>query len=1356
MSEAITRQFELAAKPEIDDPFDIVRSVNLTEDDYTRAGLRPRPRKKLPKPRPFDRSAVINRIIENRSGLYMSRELSLDPGMTREEASLWFTAIYEFRSGQYKPDNERLEAHLLGTEVPLQIDPDAFVEPLRISTPPALAMVMYCLLPQELFGRFMAAWLTNRSNEDFEYVRSNILTYATDEEIEAMRKGALTLDAPAAPLGASSIMFLQQLGETQTVRVWIENCAPESSPYPSNGRGTRAVLLACGDPGMAVTHMRRLRLVLGSVTDARAWLALAQHGGLDLIAESVKLQYSKASKESMITAAARVLAPETAPFLLDWQAQGLAISVCKQWFESNPKLTVAGLIPIAAGVDSARALRASTILNSLVKRGYAQLIQAHLEALSADQFQRVAPTILLVSTPDTNIEQLIHIEPWIEHHPSDFDWLPSNEPRKRIPIPPQRPFDRDAIVAKIVQSRRECEPALRFRWFGDFQRKPGEVFPDDLQPQPGMTLEEAQFWTSLYSLPSMGTPDDNVILEMGREPHFPLNRSNAWATVAATSWSNHKAVIAALFAQLTIDEMLDVLISTIQPGANIFSYTDSEFLSALTYTLLPYLDDQDVELIRERLRPVYQRAANKESDFELTRGFIDCASSLGLGSELRTFVADIPSRSKTTAELRDVAKLWRRVKSSVYEVSHTTGYNYEFRILRAIISLDEPATIAREIRRLKYPVWDIGMWLALTKLTELDYVSETIQSATSQEEAEFLVAAFSKVHAPEAVPHFLDLIVSSRASAAAKQWFFYNPVHAIRGLIPIAIENGERADLAATILRELMAAGHTGLLQAAASLEPDDVQKRLKEQTLEYVSPFDRYEQIDGDAATLVDSHLKDLKPLVSSDVSPKDFWPILVEVNGQGKRLSERQTRCILQALKKSSLDVPHGALAELKMIATPASLDHFARSVFNQWVTSGFPSQDRWKMTTLGLLGGDRSTNRLSELVRKWPGESQHARAVHGLDCLASIGSEAALIEIYRLSQRSEFRGLKGAAQASMDKIAAKRNLSRPQLEDLSVPSCGLDERGSRTFDFGPRQFVLSINSDMKPVLREIVDGKAVPKLLTDMPKPNLKDDPTKSEEAVAEWKALKKQVAETAKVQAVRLEQAMVTGRRWSAEEFDMLLVHHPLMTNIVRLLLWGTFDSEGALAQTFRITEDMTAADSSDEPIMIPSSARIGIVHPMQLTEVQKSAWWEIWSDYELVPPFPQLGRPIHKLSPEEADVTNLERFSTASLPAPTLVFGLEKLGWIRGRPADAGGFSEHVKPFYSSGITAIVDYEPGAYVSSVADSEDQTITGVFFVPRIYSATEHWPSHDDRIPWNQVDPVVVSEVLADLTAIVAKAK
>ena len=39
---------------------------------------------------------------------------------------------------------------------------------------------------------------------------------------------------------------------------------------------------------------------------------------------------------------------------------------------------------------------------------------------------------------------------------------------------------------------------------------------------------------------------------------------------------------------------------------------------------------------------------------------------------------------------------------------------------------------------------------------------------------------------------------------------------------------------------------------------------------------------------------------------------------------------------------------------------------------------------MPALGLLGGDTSAIKLAPLIRAWPGESQHQRAVLGLDVL------------------------------------------------------------------------------------------------------------------------------------------------------------------------------------------------------------------------------------------------------------------------------------------------------------------------------------------------------------------------------------
>jgi hypothetical protein len=291
--------------------------------------------------------------------------------------------------------------------------------------------------------------------------------------------------------------------------------------------------------------------------------------------------------------------------------------------------------------------------------------------------------------------------------------------------------------------------------------------------------------------------------------------------------------------------------------------------------------------------------------------------------------------------------------------------------------------------------------------------------------------------------------------------------------------------------------------------------------------------------------------------------------------------------------------------------------------------------------------------------------------------------------------------------------------------------------------------LGPDLKPLLRD----QAGP-LRPDLPKPASKDDAARAAEAAEEWKLLKKQVADVAKIQAARLEQAMVTGRRWSRDAFETLLARHPLMTHLVKRLVWAGYTASGERRATFRVTEDGTHADASDQTATLDTVAEVAVVHPLHLTEEERGQWGELLSDYEIVPPFPQLGRPIYRLEPGEAAQSEISRFGHVMIPAASLVGTLEKLGWTRAIPRDHGWFYEHSKPFYGSEVTAIVQYE-GVMVGEIMTSEDQRIEHCFFVPGIYTPIGYH-DHKERVPLGQIDPVAISEVLNDLTAVAAKAR
>src|SRR3989442_628299 len=144
--------------------------------------------------------------------------------------------------------------------------------------------------------------------------------------------------------------------------------------------------------------------------------------------------------------------------------------------------------------------------------------------------------------------------------------------------------------------------------------------------------------------------------------------------------------------------------------------------------------------------------------------------------------------------------------------------------------------------------------------------------------------------------------------------------------------------------------------------------------------------------------------------------------------------------------------------------------------------------------------------------------------------------------------------------------------------------------------------------------------------------------------------------------------------------------------------------------------------------------VEIIHPLHLGEEERARWGELLSDYEIAPPFPQLGRPIYRLEPGEGVQTEITRFEHVKLPAISLVGTLERLGWTRAISQDHGWFYEHSKPFYGSEVTAIVQYE-GVMVGEVVTSEDQRIEHCFFLPGIYTPLVYH-QHQERVPLGQV--------------------
>jgi hypothetical protein len=908
---------------------------------------------------------------------------------------------------------------------------------------------------------------------------------------------------------------------------------------------------------------------------------------------------------------------------------------------------------------------------------------------------------------------------------TDAEWAAAPWRKVELPLDGAPPFTLAGCLTRLAKVR---------------SRSYGRVWEfGTVGPQAPISREEAHFWLAATSTgrlqlpapPWQAWPDPAEVARMLATETFDGSVGvDRVATLAARSKLPGPALALVVTSLLPSDELIDSLLDRLRIGDDPEIPTHQmwrRITEGIGRYLVPRLSELDLEIVRTELREILDRL-DPRTGFRLP-GLV--AGPLGLHDELLALLRGLPD-GWYAGDGRMVAETGRKV----------------------VLGLHDPAAVESEFRRLGLgfgdgPVRGVTTWLAQTGTSGVDVIRDAVLAEPDAERAGELAAQLARVHAPAAAPCFLELAVAGKAPRIARRWLADHQAAVVVGLGPLAGRPGRLGEAATEQLMRLVRGGHAAELAALLGHLDQDTATRVRSAVLDTDEAARPTVEPDAAPAWLRAALATGSAALAGRARLPAWLDPgVLPRLPVGVGCAAPALTASIVGSLARSTLDAPYPVVAALRANVAQADLDRFAWTLFQEWLAVGAPAKDKWAMHALGLLGGDATVMRLAPLVRAWPGESQHARAVLGLECLRAIGTDTALMQINGIAEKLRYRALKAKAGQMLERVAAARGLSRAELEDRIVPDCGLDERGRRVFEFGPRRFSFALGADLKPLVRDEAG-----KLRADLPKPGVRDDAALAEAAVAEWKLIRKQVRDVARIQAVRLEQAMVAGRRWEPDDFRRLLVGHPLMIHLVRAIVWGAWDG-AALVATFRVTDEQDLAGAGDDPVTLDPAWRIGIVHPLMLEEATASDWGELLADYELIPPFPQLGRPIHTLEPGEAETTELTRFARLEIAAGTLVSTLERLGWTRGQAEDAGVFHEHVKHFPGARVTAVVTY-PGVPMGMVADWEDQRIEGCFVVPDRY-VPYAYADHQDRLPLGAVDPIVVSEVLADLHVVAGKAR
>lgn len=915
----------------------------------------------------------------------------------------------------------------------------------------------------------------------------------------------------------------------------------------------------------------------------------------------------------------------------------------------------------------------------------------------------------------------LHVHREIRLDPED--WFQAGfRPRPMLQRTPPRAFDRDACLERLAKLK-----TATYGW---------DVRWADLKLPAALSREEAHFWLVATTEPrKRDTTMPVFATAIGKKKSIDGNVSAEDAIArlnqTARGWPDEASV--ALANLLAPDDHFAMILkwdAERNPHSSEKARMVLPLVAGFRKHVVPYLTDAQRQPLRERIRQNWD-PTREPTAYGCFPAEFGLAAALGMHDA----VYEVTSH---WANDRYGKEEWRDHAENPQEL---------------VFGLGSAELVVSEWRRLKlgmHSTDQVRGFLACTEYSALEIIAESIIAVTDKSNCEDLLKVFALVVAPEAAEPMLQCKLSSRAPAVARDWLDKYVGCAVTGLIDTAGGRGQLADAAIDYLRGVKRKGMGSSIADALKNTNAERASRIQTEVLDredkVFEPFDAKTTPEW-LSTAIEATTAAKRTTLPGWATASMLPPLTVG----DRRLSDEQVGILLQQLATAPVGPKSPLFTAIRENVSKSARDEFAWKMFQFWQEGGCTPKEKWAMGAIAHVGDDGCVLRLTPRIRAWPGESQHARAVFGLECLRAIGSSVALMQLAGIAQKLKFKGLKARAEEFVEAIARERGLTRDELEDRVVPDCGLDENGRREFSFGPRSFSFVLGGDLKAMVRDEA-GKLRPNL----PDPNAKDDAELAKTSVDEWKLLKKQIKEVATIQAGRLEQATVTGRRWSADDFETLLVRHPLMTHLAQKLIWAGFDANGKRVVTFRVTEERDHADPDDRQVTLDGVTHVGVVHPLELTDAERERWGEVLGDYEVVPPFPQLGRTVYTLEPAEASAGSLDQFKGTVLPAPTLVFTLEKLGWTRGAAMDGGCFDEHSKQFPAADVTAVIGYEGSVAMGYIQPDESLTVQSVQFCKGMRAPSGYGWDVKNTLKLGKVPPIVISEVLADLHVLKSKAK
>lgn len=364
--------------------------------------------------------------------------------------------------------------------------------------------------------------------------------------------------------------------------------------------------------------------------------------------------------------------------------------------------------------------------------------------------------------------------------------------------------------------------------------------------------------------------------------------------------------------------------------------------------------------------------------------------------------------------------------------------------------------------------------------------------------------------------------------------------------------------------------------------------------------------------------------------------------------------------------------------------------------------------------------------------------------VNVLAEMPGLAPVSQLSRMRVKVKYAVGLNLIEKALNTAAERSGTSREDLEDMAVPTFGLDASGEHCVMLGECTALMKLPGTGENAV-ELVWKNAQSKAVKSPPAEIRKSH-------AAQLKEFKRASADLQKMlvaQKLRIEQFFISERSIALDHWRKYFLQHPVMSSIARRLVWH-FETGGDMVLGAWLNGEIV--QWNNEPVSgLSVGTWVRLWHPLQ-SEAQTIFNWRCWlEDHGIVQPFKQAHREVYLLTPaEERTETYSNRFAAHVIRQHQFASLCRERGWqyrLMGVGFDCHNVPTLQLPRWSMKAEFWVDV-PGMDAGIDPRQTTDQISGSGINLYLLTDQVRFYRNDVQAPLRDVPPILFSEVMRDV--------